>query len=281
MRTVSVARTPSCWPANGERRKDPKLLAEVGAACVERLAPIATQPAGPDTTDEAADEDEAIDEASDDAPPPRSKRQRAAADPRVSKAPFRPDPRIVLGPTLVTGKGCGNGARLPRLAYDEKGDRIRVVGQALSWQLAWGGRHLERRDIAAVSTGPNYVGVVGAIELFVAPRCDSYETSSVHERMAARGLIELVAQADTVAQVRRAGWKVQQGGPTRESFIIPYGVISTPKGPRRVVLYTTKVAESKSFSVHAAAVCPGLEPGSAFVNMCEWEYVKMLRSRAD
>jgi hypothetical protein len=45
------------------------------------------------------------------------------------------------------------------------------------------------------------------------------------------------------------------------------------------VLYTTKVAESKSFTVHAAAVCPALgEPGSKFVNACEWSYFRLLTS---
>ena len=93
--------------------------------------------------------------------------------------------------------------------------------------------------------------------------------------------MNVVAQADTVDQVQRGAWKVEQGGPKQASFMIRYAEISTPKGPRRVGLYTTKVAESKSFSVHAAAVCPTQEPGAKSWAVCEETYFGMLDSLGD
>jgi hypothetical protein len=95
--------------------------------------------------------------------------------------------------------------------------------------------------------------------------------------MAARSHIDMAAQADTVEQVRRGGWQVERGGPDQASSIVR-SVISTPKGPRRVWLYTTKLVESKSFSVHAAGACPGLEPGSSFESSCQYQYFGMLRA---
>jgi hypothetical protein len=251
--------------ANGKRRKDPKLLPEVGAACAERLAPKPVEPAG-------------------EAPAsPRPEPPDFAPGVPATKAYTRQDPRIVLDPTLLTGKGCRNGARRPRFAYDKRLERMRLVGETLRWEFTWGIGYVERRDLVTISTAPPIdSGVVPFIELFVAPRCDSYEISAVHERLAARGLIDLLPQADTVDQMRRGDWKVERGGPKQESFIIPSAVLSTPRGPRRIALYTTKVVESKSFTVHAAAVCPALgEPGSKFSNTCERSYFRLLTSVAE
>lgn len=263
--------------ANGERRKDPKLLLEVTMACVEKATPQPAPPSGA----VADDDDDSDDAAEDEAPPPRS-RPDPARDPLVRGAAMpRPghDPRLAIGPTLVTGKGCGSGSRLPRLTYDARSDRIRVPGVALGWRFpwTWGRPVAERRDIMALSIGANSNGVVPVFEVFVAPRCDSYDTLPVFERMAARSLIDLAAQTDTVDQVRRGSWKIERGGPAQQSSIVHDAVISTTKGPRRVWLYTTKVAETKSFSVHAAGACPGLEPGSNFVSGCEGQYFSMLR----
>jgi hypothetical protein len=159
---------------------------------------------------------------------------------------------------------------------------MRLVGETLRWEFTWGIGYVERQDLVTISmAAPVDSGVVPFIELFVAPRCDSYDVSAVHERLAARGLIDLLPQAETVDQMRRGGWKVEKGGPAQESFIIPSAVISTPKGPRRIALYTTKVAESKAFTVHAAAVCPALgEPGAKFGNGCEGSYFGLLTSVA-
>jgi len=235
--------------ANGGRRKDPKLLPEVSTACLERLVAKPTEPASGE----------------------------ALVSP--TRAPARRDNPLVLAPTLLTGKGCKNGSRLPRLVYEKLTERVLVPGEKLGWRFpyVWGRPIAERRDVMALSIAPAYSGVTPVMEVFVAARCDSYDLSPVFERMAARGLIELAAQADTVAEVRRGGWKVEQGGPDRATAIVR-AMIPTPKGPRRVWLYTTKVAESKSFSVHVAGACPGLEPGSSFDSGCEHQYFGMLEA---
>jgi len=193
-----------------------------------------------------------------------------------------PDPRISLDRTLLTGKRCKSGARLPRIAYDERTGRVGVAGTKLNWMLPWGwGRpRIERRDLVSLSDGSTG-SVVSVVELFVAPRCDSYETAAIHERVATRGLIDLLAPNESVAEVRRGHGTVQRGGPTQETSMISSTVVATPKGPRRVSLYTTRVAESRAFSVHAAAVCPGLEPGSKYFSGCEWSYFEMLKSKAE
>src|SRR5436190_19898623 len=82
------------FQADGLRRKDPTLLPEVSVACVEKLVPKPPRPSA------------AI--ADDDSPrrepdPARDPLVRGAAMPRPG-----PDPRLVLGTTLVTGKGCGS-----------------------------------------------------------------------------------------------------------------------------------------------------------------------------
>ena len=193
-----------------------------------------------------------------------------------------PDPRISLERTLLTGKRCKSGARLPRIAYDERTGRVGLAGKRVSWMLPWGwGRpRIERHDMVSLS-GASPRGIFSVVELFVAPRCDSYETSAIHERVATRGLIDLLAPNDTVAALRRGSWQVQRGGPAQETSIISSALLSTPKGPRRVSLYTTKVAQSGSFSVHAAAVCGGPEPGSSFISGYESAYFTMLKSKAE
>lgn len=264
--------------ASGARRKDPKLLPEVSVACVARVLPNPSRPSGAVADDDSDDDsDDSEVEAPSRRPRPDPGRDpliRGAAMPRPGR-----DPRLVLGPTLVTGKGCRSGSRLPRLRYDERTDRIRVPGEAVGWRFpwTWGRPVAERHDVMALSIGANYSGVIPAFEVFIGPRCDSYDALPVFERMAARSLIDLATQADTVDQVRRGGWKIEQGGPKQASSIVR-SVITTAKGPRRVWLYTTKIAESKSFSVHAAGACPGLEPGSSFYSSCELEYFGMLRA---
>ncbi|HMF44311.1 MAG TPA: hypothetical protein VKQ32_26745 [Polyangia bacterium] len=264
------------FQADGTRRKDPKLLPDVSVACVQKVLPAPSGPSGA-----VADDDSEDDDSEDEAPPPRNERE-PAVHPDLTKLAGKahPDPRLALGPTLVTGKGCGNASRLPRLTFEVRTARVRVPGQTVGWRFPWNwGRPLaERRDVMALSIGANYSGIIPVFEIFVAPRCDSYDTLPVFERLAARSLIDLAPQADTVDQVRRGGWKIEQGGPNKASSIVHTAVISTPKGPRRVWLYTTKLAESKSFSVHAAGACPGLEPGSNFVNMCEGDYFTMLKA---
>jgi len=193
-----------------------------------------------------------------------------------------PDPRISLGLTLLTGKRCKSGARLPRIAYDERTGRVGLAGKKLSWMLPWGwGRpRIERRDMVSLS-GATPGSIVSVVELFVAPHCDVYETAAIHERVATRTLIDLLTPNEAVAEMRRGSWQVQRGGPAQETSIISSAVVTTPKGPRRISLYTTKVAESGSFSVHAAAACAGPEPGSKFASDCEWAYFSMLKSKAD
>ena len=193
-----------------------------------------------------------------------------------------PDPRISLGRTLLTGKRCKSGARLPRIAYDERTGRVGLAGKKLSWMLprAWGRPRIERRDMVSLS-GATPGSIVSVVELFVAPHCDVYETAAIHERVATRTLIDLLTPNEAVAEMRRGSWQVQRGGPAQETSIISSAVVTTPKGPRRISLYTTKVAESGSFSVHAAAACAGPEPGSKFASDCEWAYFSMLKSKAD
>ena len=154
-----------------------------------------------------------------------------------------PDPRISLERTLLTGKRCKSGARLPRIAYDERTGRVGLAGKRVSWMLPWGwGRpRIERHDMVSLS-GASPRGIFSVVELFVAPRCDSYETSAIHERVATRGLIDLLApeRYRRRALRREKLGRSSAAGPRRKRQSSPSAELSTPKGPRRVSLYTTQ-----------------------------------------
>jgi len=162
----------------------------------------------------------------------------------------------VIGRTLIAGTRCGK-ARLPKLAYDQAHDRVSLVGEPFSWDLPaeWKVR-LERRDLLRTWGPPSADGVFRVIELFVTAHCaGGYDTRPVYERIAARGLIGLNKPADTARQVRQHEWVTRLGGRGKTEVASPVA-IETPEGTKTVSMYVTSVAETETYSVYAAAVCP-------------------------
>ena len=167
-----------------------------------------------------------------------------------------PRSKVELGRTLIAGTRCGK-TRLPKLAYDEANDRASLVGEPFSWELpaSWKVR-LERRDLLTTRGPPNGDGVYRVIELFVTPHCaGGYDTRPVYERIAARGLIGLNTRADTARQIRQHEWVTRLGGSGKTEVASPVAV-ETPEGTKKVSMYVTSVAETETYSVYAAAVCP-------------------------
>jgi hypothetical protein len=220
---------------SGEQRADGKPMSEIAVACARRFAGAAT-PAAPAS------------------PLPFPGLMPLPAVRGEKDLP--PRSKVVLGRTLIAGTRCGK-ARLPKLAYDETNDRVALVGEPFSWELpaSWKVR-LERRDLLRTWGPPSGDGVYRVIELFVTPHCDGgYDTRPVYERIAARGLIGLNKQADTARQVRQHDWVTRLGGRGKTEVASPVA-IETPEGTKTVSLYVTSVAETETYSVYAAAVCP-------------------------
>jgi len=218
-------------PTGDKQRKDRTAMPEVAVACAQRFAGAASAAAG----EESDEDDEASSTRGEEDLPPRSK--------------------VVLGRKLIAGDGCRKG-RLPKLAHDAANDRARLVGETFNWKLpkTWKAR-VERPDLLKVWGPPSDAGVYRVIELLVAPRCDDYDTQPVYERIAARGLIGLNKQAETVAQVRERNWTPQLGGRGDTEVASPVE-IETPEGTKSISMYVTQVATTNTFSVFAAAVCP-------------------------
>jgi len=255
----------------GARRKDPKLLPRITAACLERIAAKSPAPSGAPSDSAPAGEPAA--------PPSQRARPGAAMPPIRGEKELPPKSKLLLGRTLIPGNKCRK-SRLPKFGFDEAQDRAWLQGEDLSWHLptTWNARR-ERPDLLKIWGPPSRGGVFSVIELFVAPRCDGYDTQPVYERLAARAFIGLNKQADTVRQVRQRDWVGRLGGDKGAIEVASPVAIETPEGTRFVGLYVAQVRESKSFTVYAAGACPINEPWGTIPVSCKSEYEGLAKAK--
>jgi len=246
---------------SGEQRANGPPLTEVAVACAQRF-----------TREPGQTAEEGASEAAGDAPNAAPPSSRPAFPPIRGEQDLPPKSKLVLGRALIPGTRCAK-ARLPRFGFDEAHDRAWLIGEEASWHLpmTWNAR-VERPDLLKVWGPPSRAGVFSVIELFVAQRCEGYDTLPVYERLAARGLIGLNRQADTAAQVRERDWVGRLGGNAFATEIASPVVIETSEGTKTISLYVTQVVETKSYAVFAAGVCPVDEPPGSIPVMCKSEY---------
>jgi len=204
----------------------------------------------------------------------------AAGPPKsgVVPATATPAPVTLQESELLPGTQCTTAA-LPAWTYDARERRVRLSdgGFALRLPAGWSA-NVERPNIVIVSTQPNPSGVRPVFEVFVSPVCKTYDLPRVHERVAARGMKDLLPSEATAKQVSQGRWSGGLGGPVGRSIILFDVALKTPKGERILVLYGTDVGESKTVSVHAAAACPKERLGDHDQGACEKAYFEMLES---
>jgi hypothetical protein len=195
-------------------------------------------------------------------------------DPQAAPAPVA-NPAVPIGAELLPGTTC-NKAKLPSLQYDPGEHRVQLVGGGFKMRLPRGwSATLERPDLVVVSAAASVEGVRPVFEVFVSPVCKSYDGTSVHRRVAARGLIELLPPNATMDQVKKGSWSMGLGGPVGQNLVLKNVALKTAKGDRTVVLYSTQLADSKTFGLHAAAVCPK-KTAEEGLGACEKTYFDML-----
>jgi hypothetical protein len=205
--------------------------------------------------------------------------QKAVAPPERVDAQAAPAPAakpgVLVGAELLPGTGCSK-ARMPSFQYDAGEHRIQLAGGGFKMRLPKGwSATLERADLVVVSAAMSVEGVRAVFEMFVSPVCKTYDGSTVNQRVAARGLIELSPPSATMDQVKKGSWTMGLGGPVGQNLVLKNVALKTEKGERTVIIYSTKLAESKTFGLHAAAACPkkAAEEG---LGACEKTYFDML-----
>ena len=194
--------------------------------------------------------------------------------PQAAPAPVA-KPGVPVGADLSPGTNCSK-EKVPSLQYDPSEHRIRLAGGGFKLRLPKGwSATLERPDLVVVSAAASVEGVRPVFELFVSPVCKTYDGPSVNRRIAARGLIELLPANATMDQVGKGSWTMGLGGPVGRNLVLKNVALKTEKGERTVILYSTQLGESKTFGMHAAAVCPkkATEEG---LGACEKTYFDML-----
>ena len=186
--------------------------------------------------------------------------ERAVAQPERGAPQAAPvpvaKPGVLVGAELLPGTSCSK-AKMPSLQYDRGEHRIQLAGGGFKMRLPKGwSATLERPDLAVVSAAVSVEGVRPVFEVFVSPVCKTYDGSTVNQRVAARGLIELSPPSATMDQVKKGSWTMGLGGPVGQNLVLKNVALKTEKGERTLVLYSTQLAESKTFGLHAAAACP-------------------------
>ncbi len=205
-----------------------------------------------------------------------AQREKVVPQPETAPAPVT-KPGVVVGAELLPGTSCSK-ATIPSLQYDHGEHRIQIAGGGFKMRLPKGwSATLERPDLVVVSAAVGVEGVRPVFEMFVSPVCKTYDGLLVNRRVAARGLIELLPANATMDQVKQGSWTVGLGGPVGRNFVLSDVVLKTKKGERMVVLYSTQLADSKTFGLHAAAVCPRKGEGKGKLGACEKTYFKMLQ----
>jgi hypothetical protein len=205
--------------------------------------------------------------------------ERAVAQPERGVPQAAPvpvaKPGVLVGAELLPGTSCSK-AKMPNLQYDSGEHRIQLAGGGFKMRLPKGwSATLERPDLVVVSAAVSVEGVRPVFEVFVSPVCKTYDGSTVNQRVAARGLIELSPPSATMDQVKKGSWTMGLGGPVGQNLVLKDVALKTEKGERTLVLYSTQLAESKTFGLHAAAACPkkAAEEGLC---ACEKTYFDML-----
>ena len=200
--------------------------------------------------------------------------ERVDPQPKAAPAPVA-KPGVLLGAELLPGTDCSK-AKMPSLQYISGEHRIQLAGGGFKMRLPKGwSATLERPDLVVVSAAVSVEGVRPVFEIFVSPVCKTYDGPSVNRRVAARGLIELLPPNATMDQVKKGSWAMGLGAPVGRNLVLKNVALKTEKGERTVVLYSTQLGDSKTFGLHAAAVCPkkGIEEG---LGACEKTYFDML-----
>ena len=200
--------------------------------------------------------------------------QPERVDPRAAPAPAA-NPGVLTGAELSPGTSCSK-AKMPSFHYDPSEHRIQLAGGGFKMRLPKGwSATLERPDLVVVSAAASVEGVRPVFEVFVSPVCKSYDGPTVNQRIAARGLIELLPANATIDQVKKGSWAMGLGGPVGQNLVLKNVALKTAKGERTVVLYSTQLADSKTFGLHAAAVCPK-KAAEESLGACEKTYFDML-----
>ena len=193
--------------------------------------------------------------------------------------PPAPAPKSVVPAAvadLMPGTDCTT-AKMPELKYDKDEHQVRLANGGFKMRLPKGWKvELERPDLAVITSPESSKGVRPVFEMFVSPVCKKYESFVVHQRVASRGLSELLPTADTVEQIKNGHWNVGLGGQVGQNLILQDVILKTKKGERALVVYATQLGDAKSFGLRAAAVCPkpGKKEGS--LGKCEKTYFDML-----
>ena len=202
---------------------------------------------------------------------------QASATATAPTATASPAINLSAGREILPGVKCKK-ASLPAWTYAAGEHRARISGVDYQVRLpaGWQAR-VERPELVVVSSPQSAGGVRPVFELFVSPICKSYDAPTVAQRIAARGLTELLAVEATAAQVRDGRWSGGLGGPVGVSLILYDVALETGKGERKLTLYVTDLGETKSFGVHASAVCPSAGSPSD-EGPCEKSYFAMLQS---
>lgn len=196
-----------------------------------------------------------------------------AANPDISRATRAP----ATQPDLMPGTHCTT-AKMPELRVDKDEHQVRLAAGAFKMRLPTGWKaELERPDLVVITSLESPMGVRPVFEMFVSPICDTYQGIVVLQRVAARGLAELLPAEDTIGQIRNGQWRMGLGGQVGKSLILQDAVVKTSKGERALNVYATDLAHAKSFGLHAAAVCLKADENEGLLSKCEKTYVDMLR----
>jgi hypothetical protein len=217
------------------------------------------------------------------APPVSSEELEAAAAPSTAAPSTATKPHLMqVGRELLPGKKCSK-AKLPTWEYESAEHRVRLVPDSFQVALPRGWlAAVDRPDLVVVSAPELSRGVHPTFELFVSPVCKDYTLEVVHERIAARGLLEFLPQESTATQMAsglgEGRWSAGLGGPVGRSLILYDVAIQTPDGDHVLVVYATELASSKTAGIHAAAVCPRELAPAEGMGACEKTYMEMLGS---
>jgi hypothetical protein len=179
-------------------------------------------------------------------------------------------------PDLMPGTDCTT-KKMPELKVDQDEPRVELASGAFKMRLPKGWKvELERPDLAVITSPDSSKGVRPVFEMFVSPVCKNYESFVVHQRVASRGLSELLPAAETVEQIKNGHWIVGLGGRVGQNLILQNVTLKTKKGERAVVVYATRLGDAKDFGLRAAAVCPKPGKKEGPLGKCEKTYFDML-----
>jgi hypothetical protein len=181
----------------------------------------------------------------------------------------------------MTGHGCKKG-KVPGLHLDAKQNAIALDGGGFTLRVPKGwGVASERPNLVLVWGAVRADGVRPVFEVFVTPKCKQVDALMASGRAAARAVADLAPSAAIIDQVTKGKWSAGLGGPVGMSLILFDVVLTTPKGERPMVLYSTDVGDGKSFTIRAAAACPREVAKEAGLGPCEQSYFDMLKTSAE